>query len=83
MVVSKEIQKKMHRLAKLSAEAAALSQEIDSYFQAKGYSVEPYDPDSLRCGNGCSLEELELGNDITDEIVSAIENRRYQPQHSK
>lgn len=31
------------------------------------------DQDTLRDGNGCSLEELEYGNDIVDELCERIE----------
>jgi hypothetical protein len=59
--ISKEIIRKMHRLAKLTGETKKLSSEIDQYFMEKGFDI-----DELRCGNGRSLEELECGNDITD-----------------
>ena len=58
----------MHRLAKLSAEASRLSGDIDDWFIKHGYNVdETTSGDSLRSGSGLSLEELEYGNDITDE----------------
>lgn len=69
MKVSKEIQNKMHRLAQLSNKTAQLSADIDEYFTSKGFDIE-----TLRCGNGKSLEELELGNDITEEFCEFIEN---------
>ena len=44
--------------------AARTMGEIDEYLQSRGVSPEVY-----RAGNGISLEELEYGNDITDEFV--------------
>lgn len=61
--VSKEIQRKMHKIAELSRKAKELSSEVDQYFIDKGFDIE-----ELRCGNGRSLEELEYGNDITDKF---------------
>lgn len=63
MKVSIEIQVKMHKIAELSSEVKKLSKEVDQYFIDKGFDVE-----ELRCGNGRSLEELEYGNDITDNF---------------
>lgn len=46
------------------AKAARTMGEIDEYLESRGVSPEVY-----RAGNGISLEELEYGNDITDEFV--------------
>ena len=72
MKVSKEIQRKMHKIAKLSKEIQELSSEVDQYFISKGYDI-----GKLRCGNGRSLEELEYGNDITDEFCKDAENNFF------
>lgn len=69
MKIPDHIKKKMHRLAKLSQQAYALSREIDNYFVKNGYDIE-----KLRSGSGVSLEELEYGNDITDEFCEFVEN---------
>lgn len=61
MVIPKYIQNKMHKIAEYSLKAKQLSCEVDKYFQNYGIDIE-----MLRCGNGCSLEELEYGNDITE-----------------
>lgn len=54
--IPKSIQNKMHRLAKLSAEASRLSGEIDGWFTEHGYNVEEATSgDSLRSGSGLSL----------------------------
>lgn len=75
--IPKYIQKKMHRLAKISAEAKKLDKEIDDWFNSKGYntitSVREDSPPSLRDDNGYSLSELSDGNDITDEFRSSFE----------
>lgn len=67
--VPKEIQKKMNKIAELSNKANKLSKEVDQYFIDKGFDVE-----KLRTGNGRSLEELEYGNDITDEFCKDAED---------
>lgn len=69
MKVSKKIQKKMHKLADLNNQAKRLSREIDEYFENKGFEIEV-----LRNDNGISLDELDYGNDITEEFCNAIEN---------
>ena len=76
MKVSKDIQNKMRRVVKLHKEADNLMQEIDEYFESKLLSSEKFNNEGLsvaRCGNGISLEELEYGNDITDEFVAWAE----------
>lgn len=72
MIVSKEIQKKMHKLAKLTLQAAILDREINNYFESKGYDI-----DELRSGDGTTLDELNYGNDITDQFVEDIKNDKY------
>lgn len=64
MKIPKEIQKKMHRACAMYVKASELMQEIDAYMESKGISPEVY-----RNGCGISLEELEYGNDVTDEFV--------------
>jgi len=66
--VSKEIQNKMHKIAEYANKTKELSNEVDQYFIDKGFNIE-----ELRCGNGKSLEELEYGNDITDEFCKHAE----------
>ena len=72
MIVSKEIQKKMHKLAKLTSQAAILDREINDYFEINGYDI-----DELRAGDGNTLDELNYGNDITDQFVEDIKNDKY------
>ena len=72
MIVSKEIQKKMHKLAKLISQASILDREINDYFEMNGYDI-----DELRAGNGNTLDELNYGNDITDQFVEDMKNDKY------
>ncbi len=79
MRIPKTIKRKMHRLAKLSSESRRLSGEIDDWFTQHGYNLDDATCcDSLRCGSGLSLEELEYGNDITDEFCEAFENGNFE-----
>lgn len=73
MKVSKEIQKKMHRLASLTAQASVLDREINQYFEEKGYDI-----DELRAGDGMTLDELNYGNDITDRFVEDMACGKYE-----
>lgn len=68
MKVPTYIRRKMHRAAKLHAEASKLTRQVDEWFESKGYAAE-----DLRCGDGLSLEELDYGNDITDVFCKRIE----------
>lgn len=72
MKVPEHIRHKMHRLAALNSKAAALSREIDDWLIKRGFDIE-----ELRCGDGYSLEELDYGNDITDEFCCSIENGKF------
>lgn len=58
--IPKYIRQKMHRIAYLHATANKEMQVVE----AQG----------LRCGNGYSLEELDYGNDCTDELCKSMEN---------
>lgn len=72
MKVSKKIQSKMHKLASLTSQAAMLDREINDYFENKGYDI-----DELRTGDGTTLDELNYGNDITEQFVKDIANGKY------
>lgn len=72
MKVSQAIKKKMRRIAALSTEVKYLSKEVDDYFINKGFDIE-----KIRDGNGYSLEELEYGNDVTEEFCENIESGYY------
>lgn len=72
MKVPEYVRRKMHRLADLQSKATVLSREIDAWFMENGFDIE-----ELSCGDGCSLEELEYGNDITDEFCGCIESGEF------
>lgn len=72
MKVSETIKKKMRRMAALSSEVSRLSAEVEDYFTKKGFDVE-----KLRDGDGRSLEELEYGNNVTEEFCEKIESGYY------
>lgn len=73
MKVLKTIQNKMHRLAKLTAQASELAGEINAYFEDNGYDI-----DELRSGDGETLDELDYGNDITDVFCTKMENGDFE-----
>ena len=50
MKVPEYIRQKMHRAAKLHAEASRIIRQVDEYFEGRGYT-----PENLRCGDGFSL----------------------------
>lgn len=68
MKIPNHIKQKMHRLAMIQTTANELSKELDDWFDKYGFDIE-----KLRCGNGISLEELNYGNDVTDELCDWIE----------
>ena len=69
MKVPEYIRQKMHRAAKLHAEASRIIRQVDEYFESIGYT-----PENLRCGDGFSLEELDYGNDVTDVFCDRVES---------
>ena len=73
MKVSKEIQNKMHKLAKLTRQASTLDREINEYFEEKGYDI-----NELRSGDGTTLDELNYGNDITDIFAEEFASGKYE-----
>jgi hypothetical protein len=73
MRISKDIQRKMHKLAQLTSQAAMFDKEINDYFESKGYDI-----DELRSGDGTTIDELNYGNDITNTFVNDFENGKYE-----
>lgn len=71
MDIPKHIQVKMHTAAKKFKEAHALMEEIDEWIDKHVESElrEAGETEPWRSGNGVSLEELEYGNDVTDQFV--------------
>jgi len=72
MKVSKKIRAKMQSAVKHFAEGQRLMHEVDDYLEKAGL-----DANELRCGDGCSLEEIEYGNDVVDEICFRIEQNGF------
>ena len=69
MKVPKYIKDKMRKVVELSRRAHTEMMYIELWLEDHGFDI-----DSLRCGNGCSLEELELGNDAIDNLCEWIES---------
>lgn len=68
MKVPKYIKEKMHRIVALNQAAAAEMEDVEAWLEQKGFDIE-----ALRDGSGCSLEELEYGVDIADDLCARIE----------
>lgn len=71
MKVPKYIKAKMHRVALLNIAADKEMEIVEAWLERKGLDTSM---EGLRDGSGVSLEELEFGNDITDELCARIEN---------
>ena len=46
-------------------------QVVEAWLENQGFDTSMQ---GLRCGNGYSLEELDYGNDCTDELCESMEN---------
>lgn len=64
------IRAKMRRVAELHRQSSALMRDIEAWLETHGVDTSE---DGLRCGDGCSLEDLEYGIDITDLLCAKIE----------
>jgi hypothetical protein len=62
------IRKKMHRVAALHCAASQEMHDVETWFEKNGVDI-----DAFRDGCGCSLEELEYGNDVTEILCKRIE----------
>lgn len=69
MRIPKYIKTKMHRIAELQTQSAILMKEVEEYLTQNGYDIE-----TIRDGSGCSLEELDYGNDVTEELCKRLED---------
>ena len=85
--IPQHIISKMHRLAKIAAEAKILDKEINEWFEKQGYntqiSMTPYGLPSLRDDTGMSLSKLNDGNDITNEFIISFEKGDMEPCRKK
>ena len=66
--VPKYIREKMHRVARLQVLQDYEMKIIEEWLESKGFDI-----DALRDGCGCSLTDLEYGNDITDSFCERLE----------
>ena len=73
MKVPKYIREKMRRVAALNNEADKEMKKIEDWLEKHGIGTSYTRGGGLRDGCGCSLEELEYGNDVTDELCEWIE----------
>ena len=73
MKVPKYIRDKMHRVARLNAVAAEEMERVELWLEKNGFDIY-----SLRDGGGIGLEELDYGEDITDELCERIENMEQE-----
>lgn len=69
MRIPKYIQDKMHLVVDYNCKATMAMREVEDWLEKHGI-----DPDDIRDGGGCSLDELEFGNDIVDELVERLES---------
>jgi hypothetical protein len=68
MKIPKHIKQKMHRLARIHQDADRIALELTMYFDGQGF-----DTDDIWEAKGLCLEELECGNDITEELCRSLE----------
>lgn len=68
MAIPKYIRNKMHSIAALHAQASELMGQVEDYLAKHGYDIE-----EIRDGSGASLEELDYGNDVTEELCQRLE----------
>lgn len=73
MKVPKYIREKMRRVAALNDEADQEMRKVEAWLEKHGVETSYTRGGGLRDGCGCSLEELEYGNDVTDELCEWIE----------
>jgi len=68
--VPKSITSKMRRIAGLSVKVRDLTDEVEEWFSSQGCDIHSQGSGSMRqYRRGVGLDELEYGNDVTDEIV--------------
>lgn len=73
--VPEYIKKKMHTIARLERKSSEIMEEIENWLIKNGMDVSV--DDGLRHGDGIGLDELEYGNDCTDELCERIETGEW------
>jgi len=58
----------MKRAARHFSSGAAIMERVNGWFESRGFA-----PEELRNCDGCSLEEIEYGNDIAEEFARKME----------
>lgn len=69
MKVPGYIRKELEKVYCYSYKSCYAMQIVEKWLEKHGFDI-----DELRDGCGCSLEELEYGNNIVDELCEKIEN---------
>lgn len=72
MKIPSEIKHKMHMAASHFAKGTNIMGEVDQWF-----ANQKIDEDIIRSGDGISLEEIEYGNDVTEEFCKWFENQNF------
>lgn len=70
MKIPKYIREKMHLIAKLNYKARQETNDLEEWLEKHGVDTSIY---GLRRDDGCSLVELDDGNDITDELCERLQ----------
>lgn len=68
MKIPKYIRQRMEKCLLYNIRAADAMKEIEDWLESHGI-----DPERLRDGCGISLEEIEYGNDVIDDLCERIE----------
>lgn len=76
--VPKHIKVTLHRIARLNAQSALYMEGIEDWLRFHGFNPEADGENSLRCGDGYSLEEFECGNDVTEEFCAILEKMKHE-----
>ena len=69
MKIPKHIRMKLRNIATYSCLVEKNMKAVETWLESNGFDIEK---DGLREGSGCSLEELEYGNDISEELCERI-----------
>lgn len=82
MKVPEYIKKEMKKVITFSNKAAFSMDNIEKWLRENGFETDFEADNSLRDGSGISLEELEYGNDVIDELCERIEEM-WREKHGK
>ena len=71
MKIDPKIKTKLHKACSYYQKANALIREVEDYLESLGF----IDEDDYRARDGYSLEEIELSIDVTEELMSKLEQK--------